>query len=141
VTVEAIVFDMDGVLIDAREWHYEALNRALGLFGFAISRSDHLSVYDGLPTKRKLQMLSIERGLPSALHEFLNDLKQQYTIVIVTHNMQQASRVADMTAFFNVSTTDDGKRSGYLVEYDRTEAIFQNPQQQATHEYVSGRFG
>jgi len=75
------------------------------------------------------------------IEELMQDLKQQYTIVIVTHNMQQASRVADMTAFFNVATTDDGKRSGYLVEYDRTEAIFQNPQQQATHEYVSGRFG
>ena len=52
--IKAIVFDMDGVLIDAKEWHYEALNRALGLFGYGISRYDHLSRYDGLPTRRKL---------------------------------------------------------------------------------------
>lgn len=81
--IEAVAFDMDGVLIDAREWHYEALNRALGLLGFTISRFDHLSTYDGLPTRRKLEMLSLERGLPRSLHGFINDLKQQYTMEIV----------------------------------------------------------
>ena len=81
----AVVFDIDGVLIDARDWHYEALNRALDLLGFTISRFDHLSTYDGLPTRRKLEMLTIERGLPSALHGFLNSLKQQYTLQII-HN-------------------------------------------------------
>ncbi|WNX85158.1 HAD family phosphatase [Agathobaculum sp. NTUH-O15-33] len=78
--IKAIIFDMDGVLIDAKEWHYEALNKALGLFGFAISRYDHLVTYDGLPTARKLEMLSAERGLPRQLHPFINRLKQQYTI-------------------------------------------------------------
>lgn len=81
--IKAIVFDMDGVLIDAREWHYEALNRALALLGFSISRFDHLSTYDGLPTRRKLEMLSMERGLPRALHDFLSALKQEYTTQIV----------------------------------------------------------
>lgn len=81
--IKAVVFDMDGVLIDAKEWHYEALNRALSLFGFQISRYDHLVTYDGLPTKRKLEMLSLERGLPPSLHSFLNDLKQLYTMEIV----------------------------------------------------------
>jgi beta-phosphoglucomutase-like phosphatase (HAD superfamily) len=71
---------MDGVLIDAKEWHYEALNRALGYFGYTISRADHLTTYDGLPTRRKLEMLSEERGLPRGLHGFLSDLKQQYTV-------------------------------------------------------------
>jgi phosphate transport system ATP-binding protein len=75
------------------------------------------------------------------IEELLQDLKQQYTIVIVTHNMQQASRVSDMTAFFNVEPTEKGGRIGYLVEYDKTEAIFQSPQQEATQQYVSGRFG
>jgi HAD superfamily hydrolase (TIGR01509 family) len=83
MTIEAVVFDMDGVLIDARDWHYEALNRALALLGYTISRYDHLSTYDGLPTRRKLEMLSLERGLPRALHGFLNDLKQQYTMELV----------------------------------------------------------
>ncbi len=75
------------------------------------------------------------------IEELLQELKQQYTIIIVTHNMQQASRVSDMTAFFNVEPTEKGGRMGYLVECDKTEVIFQNPQQKATQEYVSGRFG
>jgi phosphate transport system ATP-binding protein len=75
------------------------------------------------------------------IEELMHELKQQYTIVIVTHNMQQASRVSDMTAFFNATLSDKGKRYGYMVEYDRTESIFQNPRQEATQEYISGRFG
>lgn len=75
------------------------------------------------------------------VEDLLHELKEHYTIVIVTHNMQQASRVSDMTAFFNVQTSDKGGRSGYLVEYDRTENIFQDPKQEATKEYVSGKFG
>ena len=81
--IRAVVFDMDGVLIDAKEWHYEALNRALGLLGHAISRYDHISTYDGLPTRKKLEMLSLERGFPRELHGFVNELKQQYTIELV----------------------------------------------------------
>jgi len=81
--IKAVVFDMDGVLIDAREWHYEALNRALGLLGYEITRYEHLSSFDGLPTRRKLQMLTVERGLPAELHSFLNSLKQQFTLEYV----------------------------------------------------------
>jgi HAD superfamily hydrolase (TIGR01509 family) len=81
--IEAVIFDMDGVLIDAKDWHYEALNRALALFGMEISRYDHLVTYDGLPTKKKLEMLSLERGLPSELHGFLNDLKQKFTLELI----------------------------------------------------------
>ncbi|NHC37361.1 phosphate ABC transporter ATP-binding protein PstB [Scytonema millei] len=75
------------------------------------------------------------------IEELIHELKQEYTIVIVTHNMQQAARVSDYTAFFNAEAGDNGKRFGYLVEYDRTEAIFESPQQSSTKEYVSGRFG
>lgn len=81
--ISAVIFDMDGVLIDAKEWHYEALNKALSLFGMEISRYDHLVTYDGLPTRTKLEMLSQERGLPAELHEFINELKQQYTMEMV----------------------------------------------------------
>lgn len=77
--INAILFDMDGVLIDAKDWHYEALNQALSLFGMEISRYDHLVTYDGLPTKKKLEMLTLERGLPRALHHFINDMKQEFT--------------------------------------------------------------
>jgi phosphate transport system ATP-binding protein len=75
------------------------------------------------------------------IEELMQELKEKYTIVIVTHNMQQATRVADMTAFFNAEATEKGNKVGYLVEYDRTENIFSNPQEQATKDYVSGRFG
>src|SRR6476469_7409455 len=83
MSVQAVVFDMDGVLIDAREWHYEALNRALSHFGLAISRFDHLVSYDGLPTRTKLEMLSREHGLPVQLHDFINGLKQDFTLETV----------------------------------------------------------
>ncbi len=78
--IKAVVFDMDGVLINAREWHYEALNRALGLFGYSISRADHLTTFDGLPTSKKLELLTRERGLPADLHAFINEVKQLFTV-------------------------------------------------------------
>ena len=71
---------MDGVLIDAKDWHYEALNQALELFGYKITRYEHLVTFDGLPTKKKLEMLSIEKGLPKGLHSFINHMKQIYTL-------------------------------------------------------------
>ena len=81
--IKAVIFDMDGVLIDAREWHYDSLNAALELFGSEISRYDHLVTFDGLPTKKKLEMISLEGGFPTKLHDFVNDLKQQKTLEIV----------------------------------------------------------
>lgn len=82
--IKAVLFDMDGVLIDAKDWHYEALNRALGLFGLNISRYDHLHTFDGLPTRQKLKMLSEQYYLPEGLHEFINGVKQKYTSEIVS---------------------------------------------------------
>ncbi|HEY4376633.1 MAG TPA: phosphate ABC transporter ATP-binding protein PstB [Acidimicrobiales bacterium] len=76
------------------------------------------------------------------IEQLMQDLKSEYTIVIVTHNMQQAARVSDRTAFFSVdvdSTTGD--RTGELVEYDRTERIFSQPSDSRTEDYVTGRFG
>jgi len=81
--IRGVIFDMDGVLIEAKDWHYEALNRALRLFGYEISRYDHVTTFDGLPTKKKLQMLSVEHNLPTELHDFINDMKQRYTMEIV----------------------------------------------------------
>lgn len=80
--IEAVLFDMDGVLIEAKDWHYEALNRALSLFGLAIDRDAHLATFDGLPTRKKLEILSKTRNLPTALHTFINDLKQDETVQI-----------------------------------------------------------
>lgn len=84
--IKAILFDMDGVLIDAREWHFQSLNKALQLFGKAISRQDHLDNFDGLPTRKKLERLSSDRGLPRELHDFINDLKQKHTFHIVNEH-------------------------------------------------------
>lgn len=75
------------------------------------------------------------------VEETMKQLKEDYTIIIVTHNMQQASRVSDRTAFYNAEETDRGGKVGYLVEYDKTEVIFNNPREQFTRDYVSGRFG
>ena len=76
------------------------------------------------------------------IEETMHELKKNSTIVIVTHNMQQAVRVSDMTAFFNAEAVEGGSgKVGYLVEFNETEKIFNAPQQQATQDYVSGRFG
>ncbi|RAZ39385.1 HAD family hydrolase [Campylobacter hyointestinalis] len=81
--IKAVIFDMDGVLIEAKDWHYEALNRALRLFGLEISYLEHLTTFDGLPTKKKLEILSVDRKLPKSLHNFINQMKQLYTMEIV----------------------------------------------------------
>jgi len=77
----------------------------------------------------------------SAIEDLMHELKREYTLVIVTHNMQQAARVADMTAFFGLEVAPDGSRRGVLVEYDETEKIFTNPSDMRTEGYVTGRFG
>jgi phosphate transport system ATP-binding protein len=76
------------------------------------------------------------------IEDLMHELKKAYTIVIVTHNMQQAARVADMTAFFSVDVDEEGgRRSGILVEYDVTSKIFTTPADRRTEDYVTGRFG
>ena len=79
----------------------------------------------------------------SRIEDLIHELKSEYTIVIVTHNMQQAARVADMTAFFSVELRegDGGGRHGVLVEYDQTTKVFTNPADKRTEDYVTGRFG
>ena len=84
---------------------------------------------------------SLDPVSTSKVEDLIHELKEEYTIIIVTHNMQQATRVADMTAFFNAEEGESGNRFGYLVEYDETENIFDNPQEESTQKYVSGHFG
>ncbi|MDN5747573.1 MAG: phosphate ABC transporter ATP-binding protein PstB [Pseudonocardia sp.] len=73
-----------------------------------------------------------------AIEDLINELKNEYTIVIVTHNMQQAARVSDVTGFFNIEGTG---KPGKLVEMDETKRMFSQPREKATEDYVSGRFG
>jgi phosphate transport system ATP-binding protein len=75
------------------------------------------------------------------IEDLMHELKRDYTIVVVTHNMQQAARVADMTAFFSVTRGEEGQRTGILVEYDATDKIFTQPSDRRTEDYVTGRFG
>lgn len=103
--IKAILFDMDGVLIDARDWHYEALNRALGLFGLPIDRDAHLATFDGLPTRKKLEILSKTRGLPVRLHGFLNEFKQKATVELAHANCRPSFQHCYALARF--------KREGY----------------------------
>ncbi|QIZ69319.1 phosphate ABC transporter ATP-binding protein PstB [Oxynema aestuarii] len=83
---------------------------------------------------------SLDPVSTAKIDDLLYELKQHYTIVMVTHNMQQASRVSDMTAFFNIKNMPNGIKVGYLSEYDLTEIIFHNPKHPSTQEYVTGRF-
>ena len=105
--IKAILFDMDGGLIDAKEWHYEALNQALKLFGCEISRFDHVHTFDGLPTKDKLELLGRVSYLPTELHEFINQLKQQYTMEIITQKCKPL--------FQHEYALSRLKREGYLL--------------------------
>lgn len=83
---KAVIFDMDGVLIDAREWHYLALNEALAPFDYEISIEDHENRFNGLSTRVKLGMLSEERNLPLKLHSVISNVKQDRTLrIAATH--------------------------------------------------------
>jgi phosphate transport system ATP-binding protein len=75
------------------------------------------------------------------IEELMLELKKDYSIIIVTHNMQQAARVSDKTAFFNVELDSGGQRTGHLVEYSPTEQLFTNPTEKQTEDYITGRFG
>ena len=81
-SIKAVLFDMDGVLIDARDWHYQALNEALEPFGAEISYKDHLDRFNGLSTNTKLKILSAENSVPTSLHSIINEIKQDRTLRI-----------------------------------------------------------
>jgi phosphate transport system ATP-binding protein len=75
------------------------------------------------------------------IEELMLELKDEYSIIIVTHNMQQAARVSDRTAFFNVKLNERAQRTGYLVEFSPTEELFTAPREKDTEDYITGRFG
>ncbi|MCX6102263.1 MAG: HAD hydrolase-like protein, partial [Proteobacteria bacterium] len=84
--IKGIIFDLDGVLVDAVDWHFKALNRALNLFGYSLDELEHQEKYDGLPTTKKLEMISESKGLPRNLHSFIIDQKQNYTLETIRKN-------------------------------------------------------
>ena len=104
MTIKLIIFDLDGVLIDSRDMHYEALNRSLRTFGeeYVISREEHLSTYDGLSTTKKLNMLSETKDLPYEHHNQIWKLKQEYTIKIVNEEYTYDERIRQILQQLNL---------------------------------------
>lgn len=119
--------DQSGLALSGGQQQRLCIARAIAVEPQVILMDEPCSALDPISTLR--------------IEELMNELKERFTIVIVTHNMQQASRVSDMTAFFNTELNDNGARTGKLVEFDRTSNIFSSPKQNATEEYISGRFG
>jgi phosphate transport system ATP-binding protein len=117
---------------------------ALGLSG---GQQQRLCIARALAVEPEVLLLdepasALDPIATSAIEDLMHELKRDYTIVIVTHNMQQAARVADRTCFFSLSEEDaEGERSGILVEYDETQKIFTSPSDPRTEGYVTGRFG
>jgi len=117
---------------------------ALGLSG---GQQQRLCIARALATEPDVILMdepasALDPIATAAIEDLMHELKRDYTIIVVTHNMQQAARVADMTAFFSVEVHDDGKgRNGILVEYDATTKIFTQPGDKRTEDYVTGRFG
>lgn len=96
--IKLIVFDLDGVLIDAREIHYEAFNRALNLIGdqYTINKEEHLSTYDGLPTKKKLELLSKNKNLPIEKYDLIWNNKQKFTIKVINETVKEDERIKNI---------------------------------------------
>jgi beta-phosphoglucomutase len=121
---KAILFDMDGVLIDARDWHYDALNEALKLFGLEITREDHLSRFNGLSTKTKLNMLTDDGLLPRVLHPIIEAVKQDRTLriaaqqcfPIVSHQIMM-TRIKSSGIKIGLVTNSIRKSTEFMLEY------------------------
>ncbi len=116
---------------------------ALGLSG---GQQQRLCIARALATEPEVILMdepasALDPIATTRIEDLMHELKRDYTILIVTHNMQQAARVADMTAFFSVDVAPEGDRTGLLVEYDETSKIFTQPSDRRTEDYVTGRFG
>lgn len=105
--IKAIIFDMDGVLVDAKQWHFDALNDALELFGFRISQFEHRQRFDGLPTREKLRILAEEKDFPRSLSCFVNEMKQHCLL-------ETAERLCRPNPV-HMHTLDELRRRGYQL--------------------------
>lgn len=94
--IKHVIFDLDGVLVDARELHYEALNRALAKHGYTIDRDEHLAKYDGLPTRRKLELLTERKGLPVELYDEIWQEKQRQTRQVIAERFRPQAPIVEM---------------------------------------------
>jgi phosphate transport system ATP-binding protein len=149
--VLALKGDLDGrverALRDAALWDEVKDRLKDGALGLSGGQQQRLCIARALAVEPDVILMdepasALDPISTTRIEDLMHELKRDYTIVIVTHNMQQAARVADMTAFFSVVVDDDGSaRRGILVEYDTTAKIFTTPSDRRTEDYVTGRFG
>ena len=143
--------DLDGrvehALTQAALWDEVKDRLKKGAFGLSGGQQQRLCLARAIAVEPDVVLLdepasALDPIATSKIEDLMHELKNEYTLVIVTHNMQQAARVADMTAFFSLSGVGEGgHRSGVLVEYDSTQKIFTTPSDRRTEDYVTGRFG
>ena len=142
--------DMDGLVEESllRAALWDEVHDKLDESAFALSggQQQRLCIARAIATSPDVVLMdepcsALDPIATLRIEELMFELKKDYTIIIVTHNMQQAARVSDRTAFFTVDVREDGQRTGVLVEFDETGKIFTNPSKKQTEDYITGRFG
>ncbi len=145
--VENMDEHVESALNDAALWDEVKDKLKQSAFGLSGGQQQRLCIARTIATKPDVILMdepcsALDPIATSRIEDLMSDLRDQYTIIIVTHNMQQAARVSDRTAFFTARPDETtGNRTGLLVEYDKTATIFSNPSDKRTEAYISGRFG
>jgi phosphate transport system ATP-binding protein len=142
--------DMDGLVQEALEAAalWDEVKDKLTESGYSLSggQQQRLCIARAIATQPDVILMdepcsALDPIATLRIEELMLELKEDYSIIIVTHNMQQAARVSDKTAFFNVKLNDSGMRTGRLVEYSQTDQLFTSPKEKDTEDYITGRFG
>ena len=142
--------DLDGIvetsLQRAALWDEVKDRLKSSAYGLSGGQQQRLCIARAIATDPQVILMdepasSLDPISTARIEDLMQEIKSKYTIVIVTHNMQQAARVSDRTAFFYTELSRDERRSGLLVDFDRTERIFSSPADERTEQYVTGRFG